>query len=231
MPRRPQTSTGGIVFHVLNRGVRRMQLFDDSEDYCRFLQITGEAQKRTPVRCLSYCLMPNHFHMVLWPVEDGDLSKFMFWLLTTHSKHWHFRRGTAGTGHVYQDRFKSFPVFADGHFLRLCRYVERNALRGRLVHRAEDWPWSSLHQRLGHPRPVHLSNWPVERPPNWFTLVNEDASSETAEVRESIRRGTPMGPPAWRDSTVALLGLEKTAKPRGRPRKKSTKKATPGFFS
>jgi len=226
MPKRPGRSTGGVVFHVLNRGVRRMQLFDDPEDYFRFLEIVGQAQHRTPVRCLSYCLMPNHFHMVLWPAEDGDLSKFMFWLLTTHSKHWHFRRGTAGTGHVYQDRFKSFPVFADGHFLRVCRYVERNALRARLVARAEDWPWSSLYQRLGFPRPVQLSNWPVERPVNWFELVNEQASTETAEVRQSIRRGTPLGPADWRDTTVARLGLEKTAKLRGRP-----KKTTSGFFS
>ena len=185
-----------------------------------FLQIAGRAQQRTPLRCLSYCLMPNHFHMVLWPYEDGDLSKFMFWLLTTHSKGWHFGRGTRGTGHVYQDRFKSFPVFADGHFLRVCRYVERNALRAGLVQRAEDWPWSSAHQRLGHRRSITLSEWPVPRPEHWIDLINEEVPGETVEVRAAVSKGTPFGPDRWRDAIAPQLGLERTLTPVGRPLKR-----------
>ncbi len=102
--------TGGLVFHVLNRGVRRMRLFDRDGDYRDFLEIFSAAQRRTPMRCLAYCLMPNHFHLVLWPRHDGDLSQFMFWLTTAHSKRWHGCHGTSGTGHVYQGRFKSLPV-------------------------------------------------------------------------------------------------------------------------
>ena len=91
--------------------------------------------------------MPNHWHLVLWPRQDRDLSRFMGWLTLTHTQRWHAHRGTGGTGHVYQARFKSFPVQADEHFLTVCRYVERNALRAKLVKRAADWRWCSLWRR------------------------------------------------------------------------------------
>ena len=208
------------MFHVLNRGVRRMRLFRESRDYATFLEIAGRAQQKTPIRCLAYCLMPNHFHMVLWPHEDGDLSRYMFWLLTTHARHWHFGQGTRGTGHVYQDRFKSFPVYADEHFLRLCRYVERNALRAGLVSRAEDWAWSSLSQRLGDRGPLELSDWPVTRPAEWMALVNEDAPHETVEIRKALLGGLPFGPESWRDTIAPQLGLHTATMPVGRPLKR-----------
>jgi hypothetical protein len=88
------------------------------------------------MRLLAYCLMPNHFHLLVWPRADGDLSQFLRWLTVTHTQRWHAHHRTAGTGHLYQGRFKSFPVQSDEHFLTVCRYVERNALRANLVGRA-----------------------------------------------------------------------------------------------
>ena len=206
-----------MVFHVINRGVRRLALFDRPGDYDAFLKLVADAQGRVPMRCLSYCVMPNHFHLVLWPQADGDLSRFMFWLTTTHSMRWHAWRGTSGTGHVYQGRFKAFPVHCDAYFLRLCRYVERNALRAGLVSHAESWSWSSLAQRSGSKLPVHLSDWPVERPADWLAVIQADPRSETDEVRRSVRRSTPYGPAEWQERIAAQLGLEKSLRPRGRP--------------
>ena len=205
------------MFHVLNRGVRRLGLFDRPGDYRDFLQLVGEAQRRVPVRCLSYCVMPNHFHFVLWPQADGDLSRFMFWLTTTHSMRWHVWHGTSGTGHVYQGRFKAFPIQQDGHFLRVCRYVERNALRAGLVPRAEAWSWSSLAQRHGARLPIDLADWPVPRPDDWLDTVQTDPLEETQAIRQALIRSSPYGPEGWRECTAARLGLTKSLRPAGRP--------------
>ena len=226
MPYRRRVGTAGVVFHVLNRGVRKLRLFDQPGDYRAFLKVFREAQNRIPMRCLAYCLMPNHFHLVLWPKTDGELSAFMAWLTATHSKRWHARRQTAGTGHVYQGRYKSFAVSGDTHFLRLCRYVERNALRAGLVPRAEDWPWSSLAQRAGCLSPIVLDDWPVTRPLDWKELVQIDVVYETEELRQAVLRSSPYGPEDWREQIARQLELSSSMRPVGRPR---AEKAQPRF--
>jgi putative transposase len=119
---------------------RRAPLFGEPGDYEAFLRVLAEAQAEQPMRVLAYCLMPNHWHLVLWPEKDRELSRFAGWLTLAHTQRWHAFGGTVGSGHVYQGRFKSFPVEADAHVLMVCRYVKRNALRAGLVARAEDWP-------------------------------------------------------------------------------------------
>ncbi len=135
MPRSPRAAEGGLIYHALNRANFRSAIFDDDEDYAAFERVLAQAVARHDMRLLAYCLMPDHFHLVLWPREDGDLSQFMRWLTLTHTQRWHAHHRTAGTGHLYQGRFKSFPVQADEHFLTVCRYVERNPVRADLVGR------------------------------------------------------------------------------------------------
>jgi putative transposase len=119
--------------------VARLPLFQKDGDYEAFERVLTLALKKYPIRLLAYCVMPNHWHMVLWPREDGELSAFLRWLTLTHSMRWHTHYHTTGTGHLYQNRFKSFPIEADDHLYTVLRYVERNALRANLVKRAEDW--------------------------------------------------------------------------------------------
>ena len=147
MPRRPRFSTAGYVFHVLNRAVARQVVFQTDGDYDAFVSLLEEARRRVPIRLLAYVVMPNHWHLVLWPEADNALSEYMKWLSITHAQRWHAAHGTAGTGSLYQGRFKSFPIQEDAHFLTVCRYVERNPLRANLVSRAELWKWSSLWAR------------------------------------------------------------------------------------
>ena len=99
MPRRKRVGTGGYVFHVLNRGVGRQTIFHDDADYAAFERVIVDALDRIPIRLLSYCLMPNHWHLVLWPKRgrDDDLSEFMRWLTVTHTQRWHAHKGTSGT--------------------------------------------------------------------------------------------------------------------------------------
>src|SRR5262245_34969362 len=211
MPRR--TAPGGCVYHVVNRAVAGAILFETADDYLAFEKLLGEACRRVRIRILAYCLMPNHWHLVLWPYEDGDLAQFMHWLCMKHARRWRMFRQTTGRGHVYQGAYKSFPVKDDEHLLWLCRYVERNAQRARLVTRAEEWRWSSLWRRLHAAAACEppLSDWPVERPDNWLELVNQpQTESELEAIRTSRTRSCPLGPPDWQRQVAAAHGLEWT---------------------
>ncbi len=229
MGRPLRTSLGGYVYHVLNRGSGRCTLFHKDGDYEAFERILEETLKHVPgMRLLAYCLMPNHWHLVLWPRGDGELSDFGHYLTLTHTQRWHAHYHTVGTGHLYQGRFKSFPVATDEYFLRLCRYVERNPLRAGLVTNAAAWQWGSLWRRQqGSPALLQwLSDWPLPCPAKWVQHVNEPQSEgELEPIRRSIQRGQPLGNLPWALRVARLMGLEATFRPRGRPRRKPAEDA------
>ena len=198
-----------------------------------FIRVLAEGLQRYPeARLLSYCLMPNHWHLVFWPKRGSDrvLSALMQWLGTTHASRWHTHRHTVGTGPIYQGRFKSFPIEREEHLLTVCRYVERNALRANLVApgSAASWRWCSLWLR-GQTAGLDeaesalralLSDWPVERPSNWSALVNRPQSQKELEaVRHSVQKGRPYGSEAWVARTADRLDLSSTLRGRGRPKK------------
>lgn len=216
MPRTARASAGNVCYHVINRGNARARVFHDDADYRAFVALLGSASDRLPMRLLAYCLMPNHFHLILWPFNDGDLSTWMRWLLTAQVRRHHRRHGT--DGHLWQGRFKAFPIQQDEHLFTVLRYVERNPLRAELVARAEDWPWSSLHLRFGTNRGGLLHPGPLARPPDWCGWVNQPVNQvELDALRRCVNRGTPWGNPHWAEQTATRLGLEATLRPRGRP--------------
>jgi putative transposase len=137
-------------------------------------------------------------------------------LTTTQVSHHNLRYGLSG--HVWQGRFKAFPIAADEHLLAVLRYVERNPLRANLVSRAAEWRWSSLWERLAAPSPAFLDPGPVALPAGWLELVQEAQNERELErVRQSVARGCPFGPEVWVRQTAATLGLEYTLRRRGRP--------------
>ena len=185
-----------------------------------FERILAEALERYAIQLFAFQLMPNHWHFVLRPNQDGEMSRFMRWVTATHTMRYHAHYHSSGEGHVYQGRFKSFPIQEDEHFFTVCRYVERNALRAEMVERAEDWRWGSLWRWLQKiaPEPGLLSPWPIPRLPRWLEHVNQPLTDrELAAVRKSAKRGCPFGEPSWIESSVKRLGLESTLRPRGRP--------------
>lgn len=225
MPRRPRQAAGGLIFHVLNRAVGRMRLFKRDGDYAAFEKVLAEALQRFPMPLLSYSIMPNHWHLVLWPDKDGQLSQLMFWLTMTHAQRWRHAHNLVGLGPLYQGRFKSFPTQTDDHFLTLCRYTEANALRARLVRRAELWRWCSLAVRRGADSPLaeFLRPWPITEPSDWLRWVNRrQEETEVAQVRAHIRSGHPFGEDPWKRRTAKVLGINLTPRPRGRPRIEQT---------
>lgn len=216
MPRTARAAVADICYHVINRGNRRACVFHDDQDYRVFASLMRQAIDRIPMRIVAWCLMPNHFHFVLWPTGDGDLGRWMHWLMTSHVRRHHRRYGT--DGRIWQGRFKAFPIEMDSHLRVVMRYVERNPLSAQLVDRAEHWRWSSLgdsHRNLTH---IAVDS-PLERGNLWTTEVNEPVPHRQIErVQESVRRSRPFGSASWTEATAHSLGLEsslgKTRTPR-----------------
>jgi putative transposase len=219
-PARRVTSDG--YYHVLNRGNGRMTLFHNDGDYLAFVRVLFEALARYPVDLLDWCLMPNHWHLVLSPRRRDALAGLMRWVGVTHVRRHHEHYRSRGGGHLYQGRFKSFPVQDDGHFLTVCRYVESNPLRAGLVRRAEAWPWSGLGWRDTGEIALGLAKWPVDKPSRWVALVNEQMPDrELDRLKVSVARGRPFGRPTWIAAAAKRLGLMSSLRPIGRPRKKN----------
>ena len=224
MPRASRVDIGGLVYHVINRANARAQIFRTDKDYRLFESALEEAKDLTDMRILVYCLMPNHWHLVLYPRQDGDLQRFMTWLTMTHTRRWHVAHRTIGSGHLYQGRYKSFLVQTNEYFLQLCRYVERNPLRAKLVTKAEQWRWSSFwrRERGSIEQQKLLSLWPEEIPKDYLSYVNmKEPDEELHNIRYSINRGKPYGDDGWASRMIKKFGLGSTIRNPWRPKKRS----------
>lgn len=220
MPRAPRITAGSQYYHVLNRANRRAQCFETARDYEAFEAILADAVARTRMRLLSYVVMPNHWHLVIHPRRDGDISRFMQWLQQVHAQRWNTFRGVIGAGHLYQGRYKSFLIQNDAHLLNVLRYVEANPVKAGLVDDGRRWRWGAMHRRAqgATAAPGALHAWPVRRPSGWTGLVNgpEDEAASAA-IRAAISKGTPYGDAGWIDRVSRRYGVESLTRPRGRP--------------
>ena len=204
MPRRARSIVGGYAYHALNRANGRLRLFKKDADFAAFEQVLLEAFERVPLRILGYTVMGNHWHFVVWPRQrqNQQVTDFFRWLTHTHTQRWHAHHGTAGMGHLYQGRFKSFPIAADEHLAAVLRYIERN----RRMHGTVD------EQALLAESPVKLGRL-------WREHVNEPQNeAELAAIRRCIARGRPFGGEAWQTKVAQQLNLQHTFRPRGRPK-------------
>lgn len=222
MGRPKRADVAGHCYHMLNRANQRATIFHKPEDYQAFEGLLEEAVERFDLKLFSYCLMPNHWHFVVSPKIDGEMGRFGQWVSLTHTQRYHAHYDCVGDGHLYQGRYKSFPVQSDEHFLTVCRYVERNAYSANLCSRPENWRWSSLfrwQQGTTDERRI-LSAWPVRRRSNWSSWVaTELTEPEKKQIHWSIKRGVPFGDESWVESIARKFDLESTMRPRGRPRK------------
>lgn len=216
MPRIPRGQLAGHAYHVLNRGNGGTVVFHQDGDYAAFLELLATAKTKFPVHLFGFCLMPNHFHLVLQPVTEDALSPFMQWWMTSHVRRYH--RHYRSHGHVWQGRFKSFPIQHDAHLLTVLRYILLNPVRASLVEHARNWRWSSLHfPTLTDPIPISL---PTEEP---FSLDQPLSQPDLTTLRTCVNRQQPFGSAEWQARIAALLGLGSTLRPRGRPRRSPEK--------
>jgi len=236
MPRVARRIVGGACYHVINRGNNRARVFHDDSDYFAFVRTIHHACARVPMRLLGFCIMPNHFHLVMWPQEAAFLSEWMRWLQTAHARRYHRLRGTSG--HLWQGRYKSFPVQQDGALNTVLKYVENNPVRAGLVARSEEWPWSSAgiwlkkgadprlmraFREEGEPTPTQAPAWleegPVHRPQPWLRYVNAAVvEAELNQLRRSIVSELPFGTDTWVAEICERLGISSRLRPPGRPR-------------
>lgn len=218
MPRIARGLVDGFVYHVLNRGNGGQEVFHKDQDYEVFIDLMGKAKARYFVKIFAYCLMSNHFHVVVMPQRAEELSKWMQWLMTSHVRRYHRHYGTSG--HVWQGRFKSFIIHEDTHLLTVVRYVEGNPVRAGFISSVKEWPWSSYKERIGEESRLLLDESPIELPDNWDRYIDEPLTpKELEKLRQSVNRQSPHGPLMWQIRVSKELGLESTLKPRGRPRK------------
>jgi putative transposase len=222
MGRTRRADVAGGVYHMLNRSNLKATIFHKPEDYDAFHQIMEQAIEKFDLKLFCFCLMPNHWHFVVSPNVDGEMGRFGQWVTLTHTQRYHAHYNTTGQGHIYQGRYKSFPVQSDEHFLTLCRYVERNALSADLCAEPDAWPYSSLHfWRHGTANEkALLSPWPVPRRSHWIDWVRMDFSKpEQKQITASMKRGVPFGSEQWVETVARTHDLESTMRPRGRPKK------------
>jgi putative transposase len=224
MARIPRSLVGDMIYHILNRANNRDVIFQEEKDYSIFEKIIFEGKEKFPINIFSFCIMPNHWHFVLSGEVGDNISNFMRWITHTHTQRWHTKYKSVGYGHVYQGRYKSFPIEKDDHFIQVCRYVERNPLRAGLVEKAEDWKWSSLWiKKCGtEKQKTLLSSWPVDEPDSYLEWVNSipnDEKEKLTKIRYAIKRGCPFGKESWTKKMAINFGLGSTLNSIGRPKK------------
>lgn len=222
MPRQARQIRAGMFYHVLNGSAGRITLFRRAQDYAAFERVMLEAAERFPLPIVDWCLMPNHWHFVVWPRTQAEVTDYFRWLAHTHAMRWRVAHQNVGWGHLYQGRFKAFPVQAGGPLLRVRRYVQRNAVTAGVVKRAEQWRWGSLWARREGPAELRglLSKEAPALPGGWVERVNEPMTKkELAGLPLSVARGRPYGEAGWVREMAAELGLEHTLRDEGRPPK------------
>lgn len=222
MPRTARVDVGGEIYHVINRANGRLKIFDTDEDYQLFEQLLLETKDILDMRILAYELMPNHWHLVLHPKNDGDLGAFMHRLSNAHTRKVHARTNTNGSGHLYQGRYKSFLVDSGNYLLAVIKYVERNAVRAKLVRFCEDWQWGSAWRRIHGTTQQKklLSKIPDHLPDDYVKWINSPEKVDDIDtIRTSVNKSMPYGEEKWVEKMVVKHHLESTLKSPGRPKK------------
>lgn len=216
MPRTARSLVAGGHYHVINRGNNRAPVFLEPCDYDAFVRLMMHSRARARVAVLAFCIMPNHFHAVVSQQDRRDISRWMHWLLTTHSHRHHLKYGSSGR--VWQGRFKAFLIERDHHLLTVMRYVERNALRAGLVERAEDWVWGSLACRQGSDATGLLAPAPMPLPADWIARVNAPQTAEELHaLRSCVNRQRPFGNDGSTQAGIDRPESVGSVRRRGRP--------------
>ena len=181
----------------MNRSAKQLTLFGEPLEYEMFLQVLGEAEAACPIRLLEYCVMPNHWHLLVWPERDDQLTRFMRWITGVHAQRWRQARGQPGKGAVYQGRYRWVAVQDGQHYDVARRYIQQNPVRARLVDCPEDWPWSSASNAPAPARPV-LARGPLSLEAHECGFSDAPLATDVAQqMRTSLRTGQPFGDPQW----------------------------------
>ncbi|WP_294535739.1 transposase [uncultured Rhodoblastus sp.] len=208
MARIPRLVVPGMPHHVTQRGNRRLDVFFSDDDYQLYLDLLSERCRKAGVEIWSYCLMPNHVHMILTPSAPQGLGLAIG---ETHRRY----SGVINarllvTGHLFQSRFGSV-VMDEAHLIAAARYVALNPVRARLVARAEDWRWSSVRAHLAGEDDACVAVAPIlSRCAGGFAelIETEPEPAQMAALRAAETIGRPLGGERFFDEIAALTGRD-----------------------
>ena len=204
----------GALYHITSRGNARQTIFFDEEDFTDFLTVLDQVAKRYHLLLHSYCLMPNHYHLLI-ETPEGNLARGMRQLNGTYTQHTNQRHQRVG--HLFQGRYRSILIDKENYLLELSRYIALNPVRANLVEDPKDWPWSAYPQLIGfNPRiPCLSSDWILaqfapERKAaikayQAFVLSGMDAASPLKRVKGQLF----LGPEHFIDRIKHLIGEQK----------------------
>ncbi len=206
MPRLPRIILPEFPHHLTQRGNRKSEVFLDPEDRLFFLSLVEEHTKTNGIKVSSYCLMPNHFHLIVNPATKIVLSKGMNRIDGVYAEN--FNQKSQLTGHLWQDRFFAC-VLDNSHFWKAVRYVERNPVRAGMVSRAEKYPWSSAAAHCGQRCDPLLSEIPLTSPhDDWRAWLAEGLPEEEHKrIRRATKRGAPYASESFIRELERLLDL------------------------
>ena len=192
MPKRRRFIEPNSIQHIVNRGNDKKVIFPEPVDYGSFLVLLREARERYEVELYGYCLMPNHFHLVVRPADLDEIAAYMHFVQSSHACDLRACDRSRGHGHVFQRRYWNKPVEGDGYLLKVIKYVEANPVRARLVGRADQWEWSSMWDRVTGERDL-LHPCPLRLPDDWPLIVSMPLQQPDLDrIRRPTKRGRPM---------------------------------------
>lgn len=201
-----------VPHHVTQRGNRRQPVFFEEADYAAYVELVASSCRARGVARLAWCLMPNHVHLILRPVDADGLRAALGEAHRVYSRRVNFAHGW--TGYLWQGRFASYPM-DDAHLLTAVRYVELNPVKAKLVARAEDWPWSSGRAHVSGRADGFTDLKALARVHrNWRFMLRRglesgDVDEETAAAIESCARtGRPIGDDAFIETLEGRTGRE-----------------------
>jgi putative transposase len=192
MPKRRRSIPPDSIHHIVNRGNDKKVIFRKSVDYGSFLALLREARERYPVELFAYCLMPNHFHLVVRARGLDAISAYMHFVQRAHACDLRECDRTRGHGHVFQRRYWNKHIEGSGHLMTVIRYVEANPVRAGLVNFAPQWEWGSMWDRVTGERDL-LHPLPWRLPDDWPVIVSVPLERIDIErIRRPYKRGRPM---------------------------------------
>ena len=221
MPRIARVLTDNQIYHIINRGNRRESVFHDNYDYEKFLRLLIESKEIYALKIYAYCLMPNHFHLVIYTKYANFLSQAMHWISSSYVRYYNKRYNLSG--HLWQGRYKSFIVQEDTYLLVLLKYVEVNPKRARIVKDCIDYKYSSANTRVKNEKDLLIDETPICLPDDWYSYINSDEKNIDIEsIRNSINRQSPLGDENWRYMVSKKYNLESTINSIGRPKREDS---------
>ncbi len=221
MPRIARGLANNQIYHIINRGNRREAVFHDKYDYERFLKLLLDSKEKYSINIYAYCLMPNHFHLVIYTHYSDNLSKALHWISSSYVRY--YNKKYKISGHLWQGRYKSFIVEQDSYLITLLKYVEANPKRAKIVKECEKYQYSSAYKRVNNIQDQLLGELPIDIPTDWSRYINDKEDKTDLDfIRNSIERQSPLGDELWQYNIVKKYGLESTLNPIGRPRRKDS---------